>query len=69
MDFSATKKGYTTIEAEVPKSEMSDYTIVLRALSQGKGSYSYEFTRYEEVPMQIAQKIIAEAKANAKDED
>ncbi len=69
MDFSATRKGYTTIEAEVPKSEMSDYTIVLRALSQGKGSYSYEFTRYDEVPMQIAQKIIAEAKANASDED
>ncbi len=69
MDFSATRKGYTTIEAEVPKAEMSDYTIGLRALSQGKGSYTYEFTRYEEVPMQIAQKIIAEAKANAKDED
>ncbi|MBE6543928.1 MAG: elongation factor G [Ruminococcaceae bacterium] len=69
MDFSATRKGYTTIEAEVPKSEMSDYTIVLRALSQGKGSYSYEFTRYDEVPMQIAQKIIAEAKANASDDE
>ncbi len=69
MDFSATKKGYTTIEAEVPKSEMADYTIVLRALSQGKGSYTYEFSRYDEVPMQIAQKIIAEAKAKASDEE
>ena len=67
MNFSATKKGYTTIEAEVPKSEMFDYSIALRALSQGKGSYSFDFVRYDEVPMNIAQKIIAEAKANAED--
>ena len=56
------KKGYTVIEAEAPKAEMMDYTVALRAMSQGRGSYDFEVIRYEEVPGNIAQKIIAEAK-------
>lgn len=59
------KKGYTIVEAEVPKSEMTDYTIALRAISQGKGSFTFTYTRYDEVPAQVAQKIIDDAKANA----
>ncbi len=62
----AEKKGYTVVEAEVPKAEMMDYTIALRASTQGRGSFTYEFVRYEEVPSNVAQKIIAEAE---KDED
>ncbi|MCI8332011.1 MAG: elongation factor G [Clostridiales bacterium] len=54
------KKGYTLIEAEVPQAEMADYTIDLRAMTQGRGSYSLQFARYEEVPAAQAQKIIAE---------
>ena len=68
MNAAAGKKGYTTIEAEVPKGEMLDYTIALRAMTQGKGSYTFYATRYEQVPEMIAQKIIAEAKANATEE-
>ena len=56
-----TRAGYTVIEAEVPKAEMTDYTIALRAMTQGKGSFTYTVTRYDEVPGNIAQKIIAEA--------
>ncbi|MGI6194875.1 MAG: elongation factor G [Eubacteriales bacterium] len=56
------KRGYTVIEAEAPKAEMLDYTIALRALSQGRAHYEFNFVRYEEVPGNIAQKIIAEAK-------
>ncbi|MBE6631461.1 MAG: elongation factor G [Ruminococcaceae bacterium] len=56
------KPGYQMLEAEVPMSEMMDYTIALRAMTQGKGSYSMVFARYEEVPANISQKIIAEAK-------
>ena len=48
--------------AEVPKSEMADYTIALRALSQGYGSFTFYFVRYEEAPANVAQKIIDEAK-------
>ena len=59
------KKGYTVVEAEVPKAEMMDYTIALRASTQGRGSFTYEFVRYEEVPANVAQKIIAEAAKDA----
>ena len=59
------KKGYTTIEAEVPEAEMNDYTIALRAMSQGRGKFTFAFARYEEVPGNVAQKIIAEAAKDA----
>ena len=62
------RKGYTIIEAEAPKAEMMDYTIVLRAMTQGRGSYTFKFVRYEEVPNSEAQKIIAKAKAEADEE-
>ncbi len=64
MDPCENKKGYTVVKAEAPKSEMMDYTIVLRAMTQGRGSYSFNFVRYEEVPANIAQKIVAENKDN-----
>lgn len=55
------KRGYQVVEAEAPQSEMTDYPIALRAMSQGKGTFSFKFVRYEEVPGNIAQKIIADA--------
>ena len=61
------KPGYTTIDAEVPKAEMVDYSIALRAMTQGRGTYTFYFVRYSEVPGNIAQKIIAEAKNNSED--
>ena len=57
------KRGYTVIQAEAPKAEMADYTIALRAMTQGKGSYTFYIIRYDEVPGNIAQKVIAEAKS------
>jgi len=56
------KKGYTVVQAEVPKAEMADYPIALRASTQGRGSFTFYFERYEEVPANVAQKIIADAK-------
>ena len=50
------------IEAEVPIGEMSSYAIDLRSMTQGRGSYSMKFVRYEEVPQMNQQKIIADAK-------
>lgn len=61
MDHIPGKKGYQILDAEVPQSEMTDYPIALRAMSQGKGTFSYKFVRYEEVPGNIAQKVVAEA--------
>lgn len=56
------RKGYTCVQAEVPKAEMMDYPITLRAMTQGRGVFTFRFERYEEVPGNIAQKIIEDAK-------
>ena len=56
------RKGYTVIEAEIPSAEMNNYAIQLRAMTQGRGSYTFDFVRYEEAPGEIANKIIEEAK-------
>ncbi len=61
MEATQGKKGYTTVQAEVPKAEMMDYPIALRATTQGRGSFTFYFERYEEVPANVAQKIIADA--------
>ena len=62
------KKGYQLLEAEVPFSEMVDYTIALRAMTQGKGKFTFNFIRYEEVPAAVAPKIIEEARNSAEAE-
>ena len=61
------KKGEQMIEAEVPMGEMTDFAIQLRAITQGRGRYTFYFENYEEVPAANAQKIIEEAKKNAED--
>ena len=58
MNPDENKKDYSVVEAEVPKSEMLDYAIVLRANTGGLGRYTFEFVRYEEVPGNVSQKII-----------
>lgn len=63
----ASRKGYQVIEAEVPSAEMTSYAIQLRAMTQGRGSYTFDFVRYEEAPGEVAQKVIAEA-AKAEEE-
>ena len=52
-----------TILAEVPFGEMTDYVIALRASTQGRGRFDFDFVRYEEVPASLTDKIIAEAKS------
>jgi elongation factor G len=60
--------GVQEIEAEVPMGEMSSYAIDLRSISQGRGSFTLEFVRYQEAPAAVQQKIIEEAKALATEE-
>jgi elongation factor G len=52
--------GLTEVKAEVPMSEMLTYAPDLRSLTGGRGDYTMEFLRYEEVPSNLAQKVIAE---------
>ena len=54
----AAKKGYTTVKALAPKAEIMEYPIILRAMTQGRGSFEYEVTGYDVVPGNIAQKIV-----------
>ncbi|RME29777.1 MAG: hypothetical protein D6800_02345 [Candidatus Zixiibacteriota bacterium] len=55
----------TRIKAAVPQAELYQYSVDLRSMTQGQGVYSMEFSHYEEVPHDQAQKIIAEAKQEA----
>lgn len=53
----------TEVEAEVPVSEMGKYAIDLRALTNGRGEFSFDFVRYEDAPNDVKEKVIAQAKA------
>jgi elongation factor G len=58
---------YSVVTAEVPLAEMLTYAPDLTSMTGGRGDYTMEFLRYEEVPAHIAQKVIDEA-AEAKEE-
>jgi elongation factor G len=54
---------FQAIRAQVPLSELYKYSTHLRSLTQGRGGVEREFSHYEEVPREIAEKVIAEAQA------
>ena len=54
--------GKQTVEAEVPMAEMHDFTTFIRQCTQGRGSFSFAFERYEEAPQNVTQKVIEESK-------
>ncbi len=54
----------TTVKAQVPMSEMYRYSIDLKSITQGRGSFTMAFDHYEEVPAMLADKLIAKAKAD-----
>lgn len=60
--------GKQIVEAEVPMAEMHDFCTFVRQVSQGRGSFTFDFCRYEEAPQQVAQKVIEEAKVSAAEE-
>ena len=65
IEADGAKAGYQIVLAEVPKAEMTDYVISLRAATQGRGRFEFTIDRYDEAPAQVAQKVIAEAKSQA----
>lgn len=50
--------GFQVVVAEVPEAEIVSYAIDLKAMTQGSGSFTREFVRYDEVPAQLIDKII-----------
>lgn len=63
MGMNPSDDGMQIVNAEAPVAEMSDFAVYLRQVTQGRGSYTSEFARYEVVPENIAQKIIESRKA------
>ncbi len=55
--------GTQEILAEVPDAEMNTFSTSMRQITQGRGSFTTEFARYERAPEHIAQKVISEASA------
>lgn len=54
---------FQAIRAQVPLAELYKYSTHLRSLTQGRGHVEREFSHYEEVPKETAEKVIAEAQA------
>ncbi len=57
------------VKAQAPLAEMFRYAIILRSMTSGEGSFSMEYSHYEEVPGDIAKKVIAAHKKEDEDEE
>jgi len=64
-----TEDGMQVITAEVPQAELFRYAAELRSITGGQGSFEMTFSRYDVVPSNVAQKIIAAAAAEKKKEE
>ncbi len=62
------ENGLQKIRAQVPMAEMFRYSIDLRSMTQGRGFFTMNFSHYEEVPHQVAEQVVAAAKAEQEDE-
>ncbi len=57
------ENGVNVIQAQVPLAEILRYAIDLKSITQGRGSFTTEFSHYQPVPQQVTQKIIAQRQA------
>lgn len=57
--------GFSIIEVQIPLAETLRYATALRSVTQGRGTFTIEFSHYEEVPQHITQRIIEQAKKEA----
>jgi elongation factor G len=57
-----TQGKYQVIKANAPMAEVLQYALDLNALTAGRGSFQMEMSHYEEIPAQLADKVIAEGK-------
>ena len=55
--------GMQEIVSEIPDAEMTTFSTAMRQITQGRGSFTSEFARYERCPEHVAQKIISESEA------
>ena len=52
-------QGKTTVEAEIPMTGLYGYCTILRSMTGGRGTYEYEFIRYEQAPSDVQEKEVA----------
>ena len=64
----AAEEGMQVVQAEVPLAEMAKYATELRSMTQGRGSFDMTFERYEQVPSNVANEIIAKHQAEEEKE-
>ncbi len=69
LGMSPHPEGGQIVEAEAPLAEMFKYATDLRSMTQARGTFTSELVRYEEVPANIAQKIIEQAKREDDEEE
>ncbi|MDD6251109.1 MAG: elongation factor G [Oscillospiraceae bacterium] len=65
LGMSPGEDGMQIVEAEVPMAEMHDFNTFIRQATQGRGTYTFEFVRYEDAPSNVAQKVIENAKQDS----
>ncbi len=56
-----TENGMTTVQAEAPMAEILRYSIDLRSMTQGRGSYTMGFAHYQDVPAHLMAKLVEES--------
>ena len=61
LGMNPTGDGMQEIIAEVPQAEMTTFSTSMRQITQGRGSFTTEFARYERCPEHITQKVVEEA--------
>ena len=57
--------GTTIINAEAPQSELLRYSMDLRSVTQGRGTFAMEFDHYEDVPAHLFQKLVEQMNENS----
>ena len=55
---------FQVINAEVPQVHLHDYATALKAMTSGRGMFSQEFSHYEDMPINEANKVISEYEAS-----
>lgn len=69
MGMTPVEGGLQMIEAEAPTAEIADYAITLRSMTQGRGSFTSKFERYEEAPPAVQEQVIANSQMLVDDDE
>lgn len=68
MGMNPLEGGLQEIITEIPMAEISDYAITLRSMTQGRGSFTQKFERYDDAPPPVQEQVIAESKLKVDEE-